>query len=67
MNTVPCLKIVITERVVLPVGKIDELLKKDFIFLDGAMGTMLQASGLKLGERPEVLCITEPETIIRYS
>ena len=45
-------------------GKIDELLKKDFIFLDGAMGTMLQASGLKLGERPEVLCITEPETII---
>ena len=49
---------------VLPVGKIDELLKKDFIFLDGAMGTMLQASGLKLGERPEVLCITEPETII---
>ncbi len=45
-------------------GKIDELLKKDFIFLDGAMGTMLQASGLKLGERPEVLCITEPNTII---
>lgn len=45
-------------------GKIYELLKKDFIFLDGAMGTMLQASGLKLGERPEVLCITEPETII---
>ena len=45
-------------------GKIDELLKKNFIFLDGAMGTMLQASGLKLGERPEVLCITEPETII---
>lgn len=48
-------------------GKIDELLKKDFIFLDGAMGTMLQASGLKLGERPEVLCITEPGNDNRYT
>ena len=29
-------------------------------YLDGAMGTMLQAAGLKLGERPEALCLTDP-------
>lgn len=45
-------------------GKLSNILKKDFVFLDGAMGTMLQAAGLKLGERPEILCITEPETIV---
>jgi 5-methyltetrahydrofolate--homocysteine methyltransferase len=27
------------------------------------MGTMLQAAGLQLGQRPEVLCITEPEVV----
>lgn len=42
---------------------IKKLFEKDFIFLDGAMGTMLQAGGLKLGEQPEVLSITEGETI----
>ena len=31
--------------------------------LDGAMGTMLQKSGLKLGERPELLCFTNPDVI----
>ncbi len=45
-------------------GKLNNILKKDFVFLDGAMGTMLQEAGLKLGERPEILCITEPETIV---
>ncbi len=39
------------------------LLNKEFIILDGAMGTMLQHSGLKLGERPEVLNFTNPELI----
>ena len=34
------------------------------ILLDGGMGTMLQASGLKLGERPEELNIENPELII---
>ncbi|WP_368488404.1 homocysteine S-methyltransferase family protein [Clostridium sp. BJN0013] len=34
-----------------------------FIFFDGAMGTMLQKSGLKLGELPEILNITNPEII----
>ncbi|MCQ4725936.1 homocysteine S-methyltransferase family protein [Anaerotignum faecicola] len=42
---------------------VKDLFKKDFIFLDGAMGTMLQAGGLKLGERPEILSITERDTI----
>lgn len=41
-----------------------ELLEKDeFIVLDGAMGTMLQASGLKLGGLPEELNFTNPELI----
>lgn len=39
---------------------VEELLRQDFILLDGAMGTQLQAAGLKLGERPEILCITDP-------
>ncbi len=42
----------------------NELLKKDHIILDGAMGTMLQAQGLQAGGIPELLSITEPEKII---
>ncbi len=37
--------------------------KKEFIILDGAMGTMLQKSGLKTGEIPELLGISHPEII----
>lgn len=37
-----------------------QLLKKEFIILDGAMGTMLQARGLKMGETPEALNIEKP-------
>ena len=33
------------------------------ILLDGGMGTMLQASGLKLGARPEELNLTDPALI----
>jgi len=41
-----------------------ELLEtKEFIILDGAMGTMLQKSGLKVGEIPELLGISHPEII----
>ncbi|WP_312091780.1 homocysteine S-methyltransferase family protein [Aminipila sp.] len=36
---------------------------KKYVILDGAMGTMLQKSGLELGERPEILAITHPEKI----
>lgn len=43
----------------------NELLASDkHIILDGAMGTMLQASGLKLGGLPEELNFTNPELII---
>lgn len=43
----------------------DRLLKtKEFVMLDGAMGTMLQKSGLEVGEIPEELNITNPECII---
>ena len=41
-----------------------ELLKKDYIILDGAMGTMLQAAGMKMGETPEMLNITQPELLV---
>lgn len=37
--------------------------RQDYIILDGAMGTELQAAGLKLGQRPEILCFTEPEIV----
>lgn len=39
------------------------LKKKEVVLLDGAMGTMLQASGLKLGGIPEELNFTNPELI----
>lgn len=35
-----------------------------FLFFDGAMGTMLQKSGLQAGELPELLNLTSPETIL---
>lgn len=40
------------------------LMKKDYVILDGAMGTMLQSQGLEAGDIPELLSITEPEKII---
>jgi len=41
-----------------------ELLKNNYVIFDGAMGTMLQAAGMKMGETPEVLSITQPELLI---
>ena len=42
-----------------------ELLKsKKFIILDGAMGTQLQARGLKTGECPEAINVTHPDTVM---
>lgn len=38
-------------------------LNKNFLFFDGAMGTMLQISGLKTGELPEELNIRKPEVV----
>ncbi|NCC86489.1 MAG: homocysteine methyltransferase [Clostridia bacterium] len=40
------------------------LLKKEFIILDGAMGTMLQNSGLRVGAIPELLSITDADKIV---
>lgn len=45
-------------------NKLKELLQKDYVILDGGMGTMLQAAGMKMGETPEMLNITEPELLI---
>lgn len=38
-------------------------IKDNILIFDGAMGTMLQKKGLKLGENPELLNITEPSII----
>lgn len=40
-----------------------ELLKKDNVFLDGAMGTQLQLRGLKPGEIPELWNLTHPDDV----
>ncbi|MGN0316677.1 MAG: homocysteine S-methyltransferase family protein [Lachnospira sp.] len=45
-------------------NRFEELLKKDYVIFDGAMGTMLQASGMKMGEVPEVLNVTQPELLV---
>lgn len=44
--------------------KIMEALKERLIFFDGAMGTMLQEAGLKLGELPELLNIENPDVVL---
>lgn len=38
---------------------------KDWIILDGGMGTMLQAAGLGLGERPDVFGMQHPDVVER--
>ncbi len=38
-------------------------IQNDILILDGAMGTMLQQMGLKLGEYPDLYSITHPELI----
>ena len=44
--------------------QVNELFRQsNTILLDGGMGTMLQAAGLKLGARPEELNITDPTLI----
>ena len=40
-------------------------MKQEIVILDGAMGTMLQRAGLKLGDRPETLSITAPDVVER--
>ena len=45
--------------------KITDYLKDNFIFLDGAIGTLLQKEGLLPGEFPEMWNITHPEIITK--
>ncbi|WP_207707295.1 homocysteine S-methyltransferase family protein [Crassaminicella thermophila] len=42
---------------------IKKIIGKEFIFFDGAMGTMLQQAGLPIGELPESFNISYPEVI----
>ncbi|AYE35086.1 homocysteine S-methyltransferase family protein [Clostridium septicum] len=42
---------------------IKDFIEDNILLFDGAMGTMLQKEGLKLGQNPEVLNITNPEVI----
>lgn len=41
-----------------------DLLKNEYIILDGGMGTMLQKRGLKAGGIPEILNIEQPEIVM---
>lgn len=43
--------------------KITEYIKENILYLDGGMGTLLQAQGLKSGELPERWNITHPDVI----
>lgn len=45
--------------------KFRERLKRDFLVLDGGMGTQLQAMGMELGGIPELLNLTNPSMITR--
>lgn len=45
--------------------KFRSLLERKFVFLDGGMGTMLQAQGVQTEHIPELLNITNPEVIMK--
>jgi 5-methyltetrahydrofolate--homocysteine methyltransferase len=42
---------------------LDELLKRDFVFFDNAPGWILLKSGLKPGQRPDIMNITAPQIV----
>ena len=42
---------------------IRDYIKENILLFDGAMGTMLQRAGLKAGRLPDLLNMTEPETV----
>ena len=44
--------------------KILDYIKENILYLDGGMGTLLQARGLQAGELPERWNITHSETIV---
>lgn len=41
-----------------------ELFNNGFVFLDGAMGTVIQQRGIKAGKYPELLCYTHREQLM---
>lgn len=41
-----------------------DIFNRDYVLLDGAMGTMLQQKGMELGAIPETLNITKPDWIV---
>lgn len=43
--------------------KFQDLLQKQLLFFDGAMGTMLQSAGLPAGEAPDVWNLTHPDEV----
>ena len=43
--------------------ELHDILKERILVLDGAMGTMLQARGLRGGEVPEALNLTHPDVV----
>jgi len=43
---------------------LNKLFEKNFVILDGGLGTMIQASDVEVGHIPEILNITHPDTII---
>ena len=47
--------------------EIREYIKDNILIFDGAMGTMLQQKGLKIGENPEVFGLKNPDKLIRNS
>lgn len=53
----------ISEGITMPNQAFKQLLQKEFVILDGAMGTMLLAHGLKLGENPEVFAMQRPDVL----
>ena len=43
--------------------KFIELINKGITLLDGGMGSLLQSRGLRVGELPELWCLTHPEVV----
>jgi 5-methyltetrahydrofolate--homocysteine methyltransferase len=40
-----------------------KLLEKNFVYFDGAIGSILQKNGLKPGQRPDIMNITAPDVV----
>ena len=43
---------------------IRDYLNKEFLYFDGGLGTLLQARGLKAGEKPEMWSITHRDDMV---